>query len=228
MKKRIIACIYVLMLIVCLKLSFSYLYNEHMIHKYEQNDYSADASPLLFCNFFQPYLAHYNMGNIHYQNEQYADAISEYQEALALHPGKKRECSVRINLALAMIQAMGEDYASAEKREDSIATLKEARNILLEDGCATEDGDGHSEKAEQLKREIDQMIEELEQSEESQSDDTDSKDDSKEQQEETYEKNIEETLQQQQEDAYKERTDALQYYEELDNDMNYELDGRIW
>ena len=230
MKKKIIACVYLIMLIVCIKLAFSYIYNECLIDKYNDNDYSSDTDPLLFCNWVQPYLAHYNMGNIHYQNKEYDYAIEEYQTALDLNPSQERECSVRINLALAMIKTLGEDYANEEKLEASIAKLKEARGILLEDGCATDDGDGHNETAEQLKREIDQLIDELEKKQQTTSnggnapqDNPDEKKD-----DDTYEQDIKKKLQQQQIDSYRERTESQQNYKEWNNEMNFDADGRVW
>ncbi|MBQ2744076.1 MAG: tetratricopeptide repeat protein [Lachnospiraceae bacterium] len=230
MKKKIIACVYLIMLIVCIKLAFSYIYNECLIDKYNDNDYSSDTDPLLFCNWVQPYLAHYNMGNIHYQNKEYDYAIEEYQTALDLNPSQERECSVRINLALAMIKTLGEDYANEEKLEASIAKLKEARGILLEDGCATDDGDGHNETAEQLKREIDQLIDELEKKQQTtfnggnapQDNPDEKKDD------DTYEQDIKKKLQQQQIDSYRERTESQQNYKEWNNEMNFDADGRVW
>ena len=230
MKKRMIACAYVFILLLSCKLAFSYFYNEHVIDQYHDGNYSLTANPLLFCNWFQPYVAHYNIGNIHYQNGQYEDAIDEYKKALTLHPSKKKECSVRINLALAMIKNLGEEYASEENVETSIATLKEARSVLLEDSCATETGDGHSETAETLKREIDAMIEELENEQDLKEDaNNDSKEKSDEEKEEdTYEKNIEEKLQQQQSEAYQERVKALENYDSFDYEYNFDANGRVW
>lgn len=221
---------YLIMLIVCIKLAFSYIYNECLIDKYNDNDYSSDTDPLLFCNWVQPYLAHYNMGNIHYQNKEYDYAIEEYQTALDLNPSQERECSVRINLALAMIKTLGEDYANEEKLEASIAKLKEARGILLEDGCATDDGDGHNETAEQLKREIDQLIDELEKKQQTTSNSGNAPQDNPDEKkdDDTYEQDIKKKLQQQQIDSYRERTESQQNYKEWNNEMNFDADGRVW
>ena len=229
-KKRVITCVYVLLLIVCGKLGFQYLYNEYVINQYNQENYSLNTNPLLLGNWIQPYLAHYNMGNIHYQNEKYGDAVKEYKEALGLNPGKERECSVRINLALAMIKAMGEDYDSEENVKTSIETLKEARNILLEKDCATQKGDGHSETAEELKEEIDKMIEKLEKTNKKEPDNGNNPQDQPEEKkdDDTYEKNIKENLQKQQEEAYKERAKSIESYEEYDYEFNFDSDGRVW
>lgn len=230
MKKRIIASIYILLLLVCFKFGFIYIYNEYIIDEYNNNNYSLSVNPLLFCNWFQPYLPYYNMGNIHYQNGEYEKAIDEYKNALELNPGKKKECSVRINLALAIIKTMGEDYDSEEKVEASIAKLKEAREILLEAGCATETGNGHNETAEKLKREIDDMLDELEKKQKSEPEDDDNSQDKPEEknEDEEYEKNIKDTLQQQQIDSYKERSESMESYEEFDFGSNFEADGRVW
>lgn len=230
MKKRVIAGVYVLLLLVCTKLGFRYLYNEYIINQYNQENYSLNTNPLLFANYIQPYLAHYNMGNIYYQKEEYENAIKEYKTALDLKPGKDQECSVRINLALAMIKTMGKDYDSVENVESSIETLKEARAVLLENDCATERGDGHSETAEKLKEEIDKMLEELEETKkEEPDDDNQSKDEPEEKKDdETNEEDIKEKLQQQQEESYKERAESIEFYEEYDYEFNFDSDGRIW
>lgn len=230
MKKRIIACVYILMLLVCFKLAFTYLYNEYIISRYDDGDYSVDVDGLLFANCIQPYLAHYNMGNIHYKNKDYESAIEEYRTALDKNPGKEQECDVRINLALAVIGTMASDYGSEKNVEDSIAKLKEARAVLLENDCATENGDGHNETAEKLKREIDELLDELE-NQETQKDDNggDTDDDSEEKDEDkSHENEVKEKLQQQQNDSYKERMESLQNDEEYDMDFNFDSDGRVW
>ncbi len=160
MKKKVIACIYILILVVGLKPVFNYFYNESIV-KYDKQDYLVNATPLLFMNFYQPYVAHYNNGNCHYKGLDYQAAIADYRAALRANPPKNKECSIRINLVLAMLQQLGDDYAEPDQIQNSIATLEEARNILLEDDCATESGDGHSKTAEKLKEEIEKILEEL-------------------------------------------------------------------
>lgn len=230
MKKRIIACVYIVLFIVCVKLAFTYIYNECIIDKYNDKDYSSDVAPLLFCNVIQPYLAHYNMGNIHYQNGAYESAIDEYKKALLKNPDKEEECSVRINLALAIIKTTAEDYASEENVEDTIEKLTEARNVLLEGGCATEEGNGHSETAEKLKKEIDDLLESLSSNQMQEPDDNNDPENKPEEKkdDDDYEQNIKEQLQQQQNDSYKERMEYLDFYDEFDGGMNFDADGRVW
>ena len=228
-KKRIWICVCILLLLLSFNLTFHYFYNEHMIEKYNHQEYSLGGNPLLFCNWFQPYVAHYNMGNIYYQNEEYADAMYEYQRALDANPGKGKECSVRINLALAILKTMETDYDSEENVEDSLEKLREARSVLLEEDCATEAGDGHSETAEELKCEIDEMIQKLEENQEAEYDNHAPQDDTEsEEAEDAYEKEIKETLQEQQADSYEERTQALQEQEDLNSDTLFDWNEFIW
>lgn len=231
LRKRIFICVYVILFLVCAKRAFTYIYNEILISKYNDHDYSGDVDPLLFCNVIQPYLAHYNMGNIHYQNGDYQAAIDEYKNALEADPGHDEECSVRINLALAIIGTLGEDYVSEENVETSIATLTEARNVLIEEKCATDSGNGHSETAETLKKEIDDLIDQLKNTQTEnpeQNNDPNNKPNEDEEDDDDYEQNIKEQLQQQQMDSYEERMQNLDYYDEFDNEMNFDANGRVW
>lgn len=79
------------------------------------------------------------------------------------HLPEEKECAIRINLALAMIGTMDEDYEAPQHVDTSLEILRRARDILLEKDCATESGDGHSETAEQLKEEIEAWMEQLDQ-----------------------------------------------------------------
>ena len=224
--------IYIVMLFVCFKLAFNYFYNAVVIYRYNNYDYSVNVSPLLICNWFESYVAHYNNGNIYYKNDRYEDAITEYQKALEGNPPQKKECAIRINLALAMLKTLGEDYNEPEHIEDSILILKEARDVLLEENCATENGDGHSATAEQLKEEIEAMIRELEEKKESEAD-TEDADDTQEAQEQkeaedAFEEDVKKALQERQSEANKERKQSMDYYENFDKDYNFDYDGYIW
>lgn len=231
MKKRIFICVYVLLFLICAKLAFTYIYNEYLIAKYNDKDYSLDVDPLLFANVIQPYLAHYNMGNINYQNGDYRAAIDEYKKALDADPGHDEECSVRINMALAIIGTLGDDYARKENVEASIEALTEARNVLIEEDCAADSGDGHNETAQKLKDEIDDLLEQLKETqpdEPQQNNDPDNKPEEGKDDNDDYEQNIKEQLQQQQMESYGERMEYLEYYEQWDEDMNFDANGRVW
>ncbi|MBR1815314.1 MAG: tetratricopeptide repeat protein [Lachnospiraceae bacterium] len=240
MKKKIFIILYLFLLIIFGKFLFSYVYNERMIAKYNENDYSFSANNLKFANVYQPYVAYYNSGNVYYQKHDYDNAIKEYNRALNAAPPELKECSIRINLALAMIGKIPSDYDSPDNIDETIVSLKEARAVLLVDGCATEDGDGHSRTAERLKREIDDLIDELEDKKDNDDDSDDGNDshqnnnqnpsdatatDAETDAESERENEIEEQLMQMQQDAYEEREEELQ---SLDDINIYYYDGDIW
>lgn len=186
---------------------------------------------LLCCFLFFRYIFIYNKGNKLYERFDYPGAIEAYQDALNANPPHFKECSVRVNLALAMIYNMGEDFAAPENIENSINTLLEARDILLEDGCASDDGDGHSKPAQQLKEEIDKLLEQLQEqqggSNESEENNSGAQGEEPPIDEET-EQQIQDELQNIQNTANEEREEAQQWQEELEAEMNFDYDINIW
>lgn len=232
MKKKILIGIYIVMILVCGKLAFNYIYNGIVTYSYHQENYSVNMKPLLMFNWSEPYIAHYNQGNIYYKNGQFEDAITSYIKALELRPSEDKECAIRINLALAMLGTMEEDYAAPENVDVSLEILKGAKDVLLENGCATESGDGHSEAAEQLKEEIEAIIEQLEQPKESESQESeeDAEEEKKQQEaeEDAFEEDVKKALQEKQSEANQERSEAMDYYEDMDKDYNFDSDGYIW
>lgn len=190
---------------------------------------------VLCCFLFFRYIFIFNKGNKLYERMDYVGAIEQYEAALAANPPHFKECSIRVNLALAMIYNMGEDFAAPENIENSINTLMEARDILLEDGCATEEGDGHSEPAQQLKEEIDKLLEQLQQQQQNSSSPDQSEDEndggaagSEPPIDEGVEQEIQNELQDIQNDSYDERQESQQMEEDFDSDVNYDFDAKIW
>jgi len=184
----------------------------------------------LCCYFALDYIFYYNTGNSHYKKMDYAAAIEAYQKALDAKPPTKKECSVRINMALSIIKTIGDDYASPDKIEGTIETLKQARAVLLVDDCATEEGDGHSETAEQLKREIDELIEELEKRLEGigTTGNNTTTDNTTTPENNTIDETIKEQLQTIQTTSTFERQENLQYNEEIYMELNFDFDSEIW
>lgn len=229
MKKKIIIFIYIVLLLVCGKQVFNYFYNEYIIDNYDEG-YLVDTSALSFLNIYEPYVAYYNVGNCYYLEHNYEMAISEYSKALECNLPANKECSIRINLALAMIKNLGDDYTEPDNIKQSINTLKEAREILLKEDCATQDGKGHSETAQELKEEIEELLEELEAKNEGEetSDDNKKEVNNQEKEEEELENNIKEELQQIQSHAYDERQEQLQFMEEFDMEINFDFESPIW
>ena len=58
---------------------------------------------VLCCFLFFRYIYFYNQGNDRYERLDYTGAIESYEQALNANPPHFKECSVRVNLALAMI-----------------------------------------------------------------------------------------------------------------------------
>ena len=180
MKKFFIA-IYIVLIFIAVKLAFTFYTNEKFIDNYNEQIYSYDDIQYLFIlNIFEPYIVHYNYGNILYQNGDFEEAIVQYRKALTLFPPQGKECDIRINLALAMLKQINEDDESEENREKILDILEEAKQVLCEKGCANEyDDNGHSEEAERLKKDIENKQKELQNNEEpdSENDKNDKEDD---------------------------------------------------
>lgn len=185
---------------------------------------------VLCCFLFFRYIYLYNQGNNRYERMDYTGAIESYQQALNANPPHFKECSVRVNLALAMIYNMGEDWAAPENIENSINTLMEARDILLEDDCATDEGNGHSEPAQQLKDEIDKLLEQLQQQQnpDNSENESDGGAGAPPPIDEETEQNIKEEMQNIQNDSYNERQEIQQMQEDWESDINFDYDMQIW
>lgn len=221
-------------------LTFNYAYNEHIISKYEDKNYSQDLDILTHTNIIEPYVVYYNNGNIHYQSGEYEAAIDDYKEALERKPDHGGiECDIRVNLALAVIEKLPDDYSEPENIDQSIETLQEAKGYLLKEDCAKDDGHGHDKDAQKLKEEIDELIKQLEERKEQQSQEPQDDDDQNQQQQQeqqnqnnnqySEENSIREELQQIQQDAHEEREETLDLYEELEMDTDFSNWGEtIW
>lgn len=161
MKKLLIAAWSLLFLLwICLLIN--HINNEHFISDYEDSIYEKNNFTMF--GFFEPYICHYNQGNVAYQNGNYEAAIEEYEKALKSGISQKRDCLCRINIALSMVAPIDIDDINDQNIDETINQLKEAKQVLTENGCAHEnDSDGHNEDAQQLKEDIDELIEQLEQ-----------------------------------------------------------------
>ena len=222
MKRRYVV-IYVILLLILIKLLFSFIVNEVVVAKYKDSEYDIGlAKKLSMLNLVEPCIAHYNLGNIYYQQSEYKKAIEEYDKALKLFPTEKQECSIRINKALCIIKDIDIENKTVEK---NIEILKNARKVLCENGCAHEnDKNGHSKTAEELKAEIDKMINKLENSKEEKEEKEDKEDKEEEQKQD---KNTEEKLKEIQKKARQEREESLQEINEI-SFQEYSYSGKKW
>ena len=163
MKRKILIVIYIILICFSLKLTFNLVGNTILKAKYNDGEYSESQAKLLtYVNFIEKYIAHYNYGNILYQNGEYEDAIEEYEKALEMKVPKYKECKIRINYALAVCKTVQVDEKDQESINDAIETYEFAIEVLTEKGCANiDDSGGHSKDAEKLKEDIQKEIERL-------------------------------------------------------------------
>ncbi len=229
MKKRILIIIYIVVLLICCVPAFRYIYNEIVISCYNRSDYSISTEPLSTLNLGESYIAHYNQGNIYYKSDKFEDAIESYKKALEQNPPEDKECSIRINLALAMLGTMAEDYSAEKNAETSLEILKGARDVLLEKGCVANDTDGHNKTAQKLKDEIDEIIKQLEQQQASNKPSVNKKpDENKNEPSDPIEEKIKNTLREKQTNANKSRKESFGYDNDFNKKYNFDLNGRIW
>lgn len=163
MKKALII-VWGIILAVFTVLLINRIQNDRMIEHYENEIYrQKDVSVL---GMIEPYKYYYNRGNILYKQGRYEEAEENYRKALKHHIPEMKECSVRINLALSMVTPLDLENIGSDNLDDIINTLESARDILVEEGCAhMDDDDGHSEDAQTLKNEIDELLDQLKNSE---------------------------------------------------------------
>lgn len=175
---------------------------------------------------------YYNKGNEYCEEDQYDKAQVLYQEALKGKLSDEQDCMARINMALAMTAPLTEDYVTDENRGQVIDTLKQAREILLQNGCAGEEEEGHNEQAQILKEEIDSYIEQLEKEEEEPEEEPTEEPTEEDPQpedptqDENWEEMIESMYEEIQEQGMQERGNEL---EELNSNVHYEYySGKSW
>ena len=168
MKRRLIIAAYIIIGVVLFKLAFSYGYNEWVISKYEEEDYSENFNLLEVANVNEPYIAYYNNGNVMYRLEDYRRAIEYYEKALEYVLPEGKECPIRINLALAKLALMDPDYMAREHIDESLEIMQECLDILSEENCANDYGYGHNNRAQRLYDEIKDLMEETKKEKEKQ------------------------------------------------------------
>lgn len=143
--------------------------NTAFLRNYEKGSYSEMPERFfLHLKFGENYVVPYNLGNVAYQYEDYDKAVTYYRQALSSGPPEQEaECKVRVNLALSMCHTIDFDKldTSDEKAvSKAVSTLQKARLVLTDHGCASKpvgSDDGHFRDADQLKHDIDDMLNKL-------------------------------------------------------------------
>ena len=166
--KRIGAVIWFIGLLVFFVFLINYVANENFIKNVSAKMYGENV--LSFLGFTEKYIAPYNLGNMYYEEGEYDLAIEQYNEALSYEPEEGPDCLIRINLALSMVMPIDVDNLEPEDIDDTIDILEDAIDILTENGCAADKRrDSHNKDAQQLKKDIEDLIEKLKQQQQEQS-----------------------------------------------------------
>lgn len=108
------------------------------------------------------FIKYYNLGKGFYLISEYELAESSFEDALYRNPKGKKDCNTRVNLALSMVKQVPPESVTKENFQECIDKLEEAKDLLLENGCAHDsDSNGHDKDAQTLKEEIDEYIKQL-------------------------------------------------------------------
>lgn len=224
--KRMLQVFLIILLVIVIKLSFSYAVNYVIINSYNKQNYDTSLfGYLYFMNVQEPFIAYYNEGTVLYQKKSYEDAVDKFNSALEKNPSEKYVCDIRVNLALTKLELVDETNC-----EDAVDKLKEIKSILYENNCATEDGSGSSQAANDLLKEIVNKEEDIatkcsSSSDSDDSEDSEDSDDSDSNNQEQKEKEIEEKLKEQQKQSMETRGEEMEYYE---NEYVYNRDEKRW
>ena len=159
MVKKIAIAVWILTAAFLGILVLNYFGNRRMIENYDQGVYQQNE--LGFLGFTQPYINHFNKGNIFYQMGDYQKAKQEYQLALNLRPQDPYDCKIRVNYALSYVTPIDVKSITEENYKDIIEICETAKSILSEKDCATANNDGHYYAAQKLYNEINDFIESL-------------------------------------------------------------------
>ncbi len=223
MKKKILIGLYVILILITLKLVINIQINSNLLDKYDNGEYDTNlAKRLTYFNYIQSYVAYYNYGNVFYQTGEYEKAIEEYKKALNGIVPKYKICDIRINYALAICQTVEIDESKENSIQDAIKTYESAIEILTQEGCANKiNNNGHSQKAEQLKKDIQKEIERLKKIQPNEENSTEKEEESKEdKKKETYQ-TIEAKIQNIKEEATKDQREMESKFNNFNKDVNF-------
>ncbi len=197
--KKIIIAVWIFFILCFTVFVINYAANEVMIRKYHSGEYESNSFSVL--GFTEPYIADYNQGNIYFKSGDYENAIISYKNALDKNPPHDRECKIRINLALSMVTPINPEEITEDNVDEVINTLEEAKDVLIEHGCANrDDHNGHNKDAQTLKDEIDAFEEQLKEQKNEPKDTPDTPDDKKDDDKDDKEKDEREEKRKQLED----------------------------
>ena len=212
----------------------NYAVNEKTIKNYKNEIYKTNSINSVL-GFAEPYVYHYNKGNVYYKKGDYKGAEEEYKKALESQLKDEKDCSTRINLALSMVTPIDEKSITKDNIDGIIERLKEAKAVLTQNECACEDRvSGHNEDAQTLWNEIDDFQKKLEQQKENQNGqdgdpDQNQPQSGQDQKEQSIgkDKDTKQQLQDIQDEGMQERNSNLDTYEAYKSGFDY-YDGQTW
>ena len=140
-------------------LVLNYFGNRKLIERYGEGVYQQNE--LGFLGFTQPYINHFNRGNVFFKLGDYTKAKQEYQSALNLKPEDPYDCKIRVNYALSYVKPIDTKKITKDNYKDTIEICETAKSILSDKDCATENNDGHYYAAQKLYNEINNFIQDL-------------------------------------------------------------------
>lgn len=222
MKRKIVIVIYIILILISFKLLYNIGTNSRLINKYNNGEYTDNlARNLTYFNFLQRYVANYNYGNILYQKGEYESAIEEYKKALKGIVPKYKECNIRINYALAICRTVNVNEKNQDSIKNAIKTYETAIEVLTEDGGANKTNNkGHSQKAEQLKKDIQKEIDRLKKLEKIENDSNEEKEENKKDKTKEDVETIESKIQNIKEEATKDQRETESKFTNYNKDIN--------
>ena len=159
MLKKITIIIWLVTALILAVLVINYYSNRQFIKNYDSGVYQENE--LGFLGFTQPYIEHFNKGNLYFRLRNHTKAKQQYQAALNLKPDDPYDCKIRVNYALAYVEPINMKKINKDNYEETIKICETAKSILAEKECANENNTGHYYAAQKLYNEINEFIEQL-------------------------------------------------------------------
>lgn len=145
-------------------LVFNFIADKKLNQKYEDKKYEdCSYKAWLTLGFTEPYVALYNEGNVCYQQGDYEGAVELYEKALKCKMSDENALKIRINMILAKLKLEKLDNLKydevdplIERLEGYIAEIDKSADALEADTDTADSGN-------QLKKEIQKLIDDLKQ-----------------------------------------------------------------
>ena len=135
----VVALVYVAVRLISLS-----VVNQTALELFDSGAYAQSeerSTSLLDQDIIEPYLPYFNRGDAKAAQEQYTEAIDDFERALELAPAD-RQCDVRVNLALSW-ERLGDIYAVNGYPQGAIQLYQAAKTVIAEgDDCVPPEPSG--------------------------------------------------------------------------------------